>query len=90
MFLLIPNRIRELKEEGRREARKEAFEEAFAEGFKAGLEAEPSDSAAENVERLKRLIALYDEGRITLDELSALIQDRYGGNRNSDQPSRPR
>ncbi len=92
MFLLIPNRIREIKEEGRREGfeegRKEGIEEGLKEGFEEGrrrfLERRQAMAAETNVERIKRLIALYEGGKITLDEFNTLTQDRSNGNRKSD------
>ena len=91
MFLLIPNRIREIKEEGRREGfekgRKEGIEEGLREGFEEGrkrlLERRQAMAAETNVERIKRLIGLYDRGRITLDEFNTLVQSRSNGNRKS-------
>ena len=101
LFLLIPNRIREIKEEGRKEgiaeARAEAFAEALAEGRKVGraealsemryerllktaLKAGREMGVDEERERLSGLLARYDRGEITLDELRATLANPLNGN----------
>ena len=84
MFLLIPNRIREIKEEGRREGFEEGLREVREERRKRLLERRQAMASETNVERIKRLIALYDRGRITLDEFNTLVQDRKNGGHQSD------
>ena len=99
MFLLIPNRIREIKEKGRREGfeegrregreerRGEAYVEAYEKGFKAGRESRRANSGetrSENSKLIAILIGLYDRGQITLDELVSLLESRSNGNRQSD------
>ena len=105
-MLLIPNRIRQIKEEGRAEARWEAFKEAFAEGFEKGRREAFEEafeearrealrsarerrrriprSGDENLERLQNLVESYNSGRITTDELDAVLSLRYGGGRDAD------
>ena len=83
-MLLIPNRIRQIKEEGRREGRKEAFMEAFMEGFRAGRESRKPQPDDEEPASLDLLIAWYNSGGITLDELDAIFAARYGGGRGAD------
>ena len=104
MFLLIPNRIREIKEEGfakgreagREEGRAEAFAEARAEGRKAGraeaqsemryerllktaLKAAREMGVEEERERIGNLLARYDRGEITFNELRAVFADPLNG-----------
>ena len=98
MILLIPNRIREIKEEGRKEGFaegraegrkealaeirdkkreesrvvltdevKEALEASIRQGFKIGRD--------EERERQRNLLARYERGEITFDELRALLTD---------------
>ena len=104
-MLLIPNRIRQIKEEGRAEALKElreereearweAFKEAFAEGFEKGRRESLREARErhrriqrtgdENLERLQNLVEWYNSGRITADELDAVLSLRYGGGRDAD------
>ena len=99
-MLLIPKRIKELKEAGRREGFREGFEEARREAFKEGFEkgrreAEALRSARErrrriprtgdeNLARLQNLVEWYNSGRITTDELDAVLSLRYGGGRGTD------
>ena len=64
MVLLIPRRIKQLKEEGRREGRAEALEEA----------------RAEVREHVGALLARHDKGEITMEQLIAILSDRYNGN----------
>ena len=65
MFLLIPNRIREIKEEGRREARAEAVLEGRAEVRR------------EVRSRLAKLRARYERGEITLDGFFERVDDVF-------------
>ena len=67
MFLLIPNRIREIKEEGRQEARAEAVREGRIEGRAEGRR--------EARRRIAWLRARYEKGEITLDEFFELMFD---------------
>ena len=100
LFLLIPNRIREIKEEGRKEgiaeARAEAFAEVLAEGRKAGraealsemryerllktaIKASREMGIDEERERVGNLLARYDRGEITFDELRAILANPLNG-----------
>ena len=72
VVLLIPRRIKQIKEEGRREGR----EEARAEGIKKGR--------AEVREHVGALLALHDRGEITMEQLIAILSDRYNGNGETD------
>ena len=76
-MLLIPKRIRELKEAGRKEGRMEGF----MEGFRAGIEGRKPQPDDEEPASLDLLIAWYNCGGITLDELDAIFAARYGGGR---------
>ena len=109
LFLLIPNRIREIKEEGRKEgwaegrakgiaeARAEALAEAQAEGRKVGRAEAQSEMRYERLlktaikasremgvdeerERVGNLLARYDRGEITFDELRATLANPLNGN----------
>ena len=126
LILLIPNRIREIKEEGRAEAfaegREEGREEGRAEAFaevrakseeaaerrkegraeaqaerqaevltegaevwvKAGVEVGHKTGAAEERERLNRLLARYERGEITYDELRVIFSARLNGDNGAD------
>ena len=64
MVLLIPKRIKQLKDEGRREGRKE--------GFKQGLE----EGRKEERERIRKAVARFASGEISIDELRRLIADQ--------------
>ena len=118
LFLLIPNRIREIKEEGRAEGRAEMQEEVFAAGrekgraearaesearaerreerqaevltdgaevwVKAGVEVGHKTGAAEERERLNSLLARYERGEITYDELRVIFSARLNGDNGAD------
>ena len=92
MVLLIPKRIKQIKdegrEEGRKERRKEWFEKGRQEGFqdavRAGLASRKPQTGDEDIERLKSLIALYDSGYITSEEVRAILSRRYSRNREAD------
>ena len=79
VVLLIPNRIREIKEEGgqearaegRREGRAEAIREGRAEGRKEGR----AEGRREVRSQIARLRARYENGEITLDEFFNLLFD---------------
>ena len=60
MILLIPKRIKQLKDEGRREGRAEGLEQA----------------RAEERERVGKAIDRFERGEITIDELRRLISDQ--------------
>ena len=60
MVLLIPKRIKQLKDEGRREGRIEGLEQG----------------RAEERERLGKAFARFKSGEITIDELRRLISDQ--------------
>ena len=94
MVLLIPRRIKQIKDEGRAEGYKEALEEGIKEGLEqvraerrkklledARAEERRAEIAAEDERgRVRRLFALYDKGEITLDELRVVIlSDRLNG-----------
>ena len=113
LILLIPNRIREIKEEGRKEGRAERQAEVFAAGreegraeafaeaekrkegraeaqaevltegaevwVKAGVEVGHKTGVAEERERLNSLLARYERGEITYDELRVIFSARLNG-----------
>ena len=68
MVLLIPKRIKQLKDEGRREGRRE--------GRIEGLEHGREQGRAEERERLGKAMARFASGEITFDELKRLISDQ--------------
>ena len=65
VVLLIPRRIREIKEEGRAEARAEGMREGRAE------------ERREERERVAGLRARYERGEITLDEFLERVSDDH-------------
>ena len=79
VFLLIPNRIREIKEEGRREARAEGRREGRAEGRREARAEAIREGRAEGrrevLSQIARLRARYERGAITLDELLERLSD---------------
>ena len=89
VFLLIPNRIREIKEEGRREARAEAVREGRLEGREKGraegrregrLEGRKEgrmEARREVRSQIARLCARYKNGAITLDEFFERLSDVF-------------
>jgi len=64
VVLLIPKRIKQLKDEGRREGRIEGLEQGREQGRR------------EERERLGKAMARFKSGEITIDELRRLISDR--------------
>ena len=64
MVLLIPRRIKQLKEEGRAEGRAEARAQGIEEG------------RAQERELVARILALYDRGEITVEQLYTLLSFR--------------
>ena len=80
MVLLIPKRVKELKEAGR----KEGLEEGFHKGFRAGRESRKPQPDDEEPASLDSLIAWYRSGGITRDELDAILAMRYNGKREAD------
>ena len=64
VVLLIPKRIKQLKDEGRREGRKE--------GVKQGLE----KGRKEERERIRKAVARFASGEISIDEFRRLISDQ--------------
>ena len=92
MVLLIPRRIKQIKDEGRAEGFKigfeegflEAYKETFPEGFRAGSENRKPQTRDEDIEVLKTLIAWYDSGDITAEEISAILSRRYRRSREAD------
>ena len=64
MVLLIPKRIKQLKDEGRREGRIEGLEQGREQG------------RAEERERIGKAMARFASGEITFDELKRLISDQ--------------
>ena len=87
VVLLIPRRIKQIKDEGREEGRKEGIEEGiemgrqegFDEAVRAGFATRKPQTGDEDIERIKRLTALYDNGDITAEEIGAILSRRYNG-----------
>ena len=91
VVLLIPNRIREIKGEGRREARAEAIREGrlegreegrlegrregLLEGRREGLLEGRKEARREVRSQIARLRARYQRGEITLDEFFKRLSD---------------
>ena len=77
VVLLIPRRIREIKEEGRAEAhaegRSQGRKEGRSEGRSQGREEGLSQGRMAERERVVNLRARYERGEITLDEFMSLI-----------------
>ena len=114
LFLLIPNRIREIKEEGRAEGRAERQAEVFAAGIEKGRAEARAESEAqaerreeglnngdeellttgvkvgrrmgaeEERERISDLLARYERGEITYDELRVIFSARLNGDNGAD------
>ena len=76
LVLLIPRRIKQIKDEGRAEG--------YKEGFRAGRESTSAQTGDEDIKHLKTLIAWYNSGYITVDELSAILSRRYSRSREAD------
>ena len=87
MVLLIPRRIKQIKDEGREEwlekgreeGREEGRQEGFEDAVRAGLATRKPQTVDEDIERLKRLMALHDSGDITAEEIGAILSRRYNG-----------
>ena len=96
MVLLIPRRIKQIKDEGIAEGYKEGFEEGLEqvraerrkkllEDARAAEERRAEIAAEDERGRVRRLFALYDSGEITLDELRVVIlSDRLNGENGAD------
>ena len=93
VFLLIPNRIKELKDAGRaeaqaeiRKARREAMrqalaearEEGRAEGIQEVRERRNRERYAEEGRLVRALLACHSRGEITLDQFRAVLAEHYG------------
>ena len=94
MFLLIPNRIKELKDAGRAEglaearaegraealaeALAEAWEEGRAEGRQEVRERRNRERYAEEGRLIRALLACHSRGEITLEQLRAVLAEHYG------------
>ena len=72
MVLLIPKRIKKLKDEGRREGLKQGFEQGLERGIERGIER----GRKEERERLGKAVARFAGGEISIDELWRLISDQ--------------
>ena len=70
MVLLIPRRIKKLKDEGR------------AEGVQEGVEKGREEGRAQERELTDRILARYERGEITADQLYALLTFRDSIERN--------
>ena len=92
VVLLIPRRIKQIKDEGREEwlekgreeGREEGRQEGFEDAVRAGLATRKPQTVDEDIERLKRLMALHDSGDITAEEIGAILSRRYNGGGESD------
>ena len=76
MVLLIPKRIKQLKDEGRAEGRMEGRMEGRVEGRMEGRAEGRMEGRAEERERAGKAIARFERGEITIDELRRLTSDR--------------
>ena len=81
VVLLIPRRIREIKEEGRAEAHAEGRQEGRVEGRQEGRAEGRQEGRAEErqeeAERVARLRARYERGEITLDEFFERVSNGH-------------
>ena len=99
VFLLIPRRIKQIKDEGfregleqvRAERREKLLEERRAERREKLLEERRAEERRAEIAsedergRVRRLFALYDRGEITLDEfLRVILSDRSNGENGTD------
>ena len=99
MVLLIPRRIKQIKDEGRKEGIEEGIaigrertenevakghQEGFEKGFRAGRATSKPQTVDEDIDGLQSIIALYNSGGITADELSSILSRRYNGGGESD------
>ena len=92
LVLLIPRRLKQIKDEARAEVRAEvsaevrakAREEGRAEGIKTGMEL--GAKAVEEGERaiVLRLLARYERGEITLDDLRGILSGGLNGANGTD------
>ena len=80
MVLLIPRRIKQIKDEGRAEGREEGFKIGFAEGFVEGFQETYQKSRkagrAQEREAIDGILARYDRGEITAEQTHALLTSR--------------
>ena len=79
MVLLIPRRIEQIKEEGRQEGRaevREARAQDVREGIAEGIEEGIAEGRAQERELVARILALYDRGEITFEQLYTLLSFR--------------
>ena len=99
MVLLIPRRIKKLKDEGRAEGvqegvekgraqgveegivkgRSEGVQEGIATGRAQGVQEGRQEARAEERERVSALLARHASGEITMEQLHAILSDRYNG-----------
>ena len=91
VILLIPNRIKEIKEAGRRqglaEARAEARNEGRAQGLRESIGIVRREAYLEGVRKgrakeraiVSTLLACHDRGEITSDQLRAILAEHYNG-----------
>lgn len=79
VVLLIPRRIKQIKDEGIAEGLARGRKEAFEEGFRAGRESRKPQTGDEDIDGLQGIIALYNSGGITADELGSILSRRYNG-----------
>ena len=68
VVLLIPKRIKQLKDEGRAEGLEQGLERGIEQGLERGR--------AEERERAGKAIARFERGEITIDELRRLTSDQ--------------
>ena len=72
MVLLIPKRIKQLKDEGRREGLEQGIERGLKQGLERGIER----GRKEERERIGKAVARFKRGEISIDELRRLISDQ--------------
>ena len=104
MVLLIPRRIKKLKDEGRAEGRAEGVQEGIVTGLAQGIETGRAqgietgraqgietgraqgvqEARAEERGRVSALLARHASGEITMEQLHAILSDRYNGNGKTD------
>ena len=84
MVLLIPRRIKKLKDEGRKEGLKRGIEQGLERGIEQGLERGIEQGMERGLERGRkeasaragRAVARFRRGEITIDELERLTSEQ--------------
>ena len=76
VVLLIPRRIKQLKDEGRAEGIEQGLERGLERGIERGLERGLERGRKEERERAGRAVARFRRGEIDIDELERLTSEQ--------------